>query len=189
MTGIRSIDTNNLWLLQLDDDTTNTNAQPSQVPTSLLPSENHSDTNVGTAHSVIANNTIAERIAFYHATLFSPVISTWCDAIDNNSFTTWPELTSAQVRKYLPDGSAATIKGHLHQQRSNLRSTKTTTTLDDKDHVAPQQAVITANIPPLQRSHAVFANVQPITGKSYSDQTGRFLAPSVTGNEYIFIFL
>jgi hypothetical protein len=183
MTGFRSVDTNNLWLLQLDDHVSGPSASapsPSQVPNHSTP---HIEPTIGTANSIVSNNTLAEQIAFYHATLFSPVISTWCDAIDRNSFTTWPELTSAQVRKYLPEGSIATIKGHLHQQRANLRSTKTTATLEEAEDYSPSPILL-----PIQRSHAVFANVEPITGKSYSDQTGRFLAPSATGNEYVFVF-
>jgi hypothetical protein len=124
LTGHRSIDTNNLWLLQLDGILANQD----QV---LIPARNQgpittktNEPTIGTANSMGANTTIADRIAFYHAAAFSPVISTWCDAIDNGQFTTWPELTSAQVRKHLPHGSGPMIKGHLHQQRSNLRFTK-----------------------------------------------------------------
>jgi hypothetical protein len=73
--------------------------------------------------TVAAGATIATRIAFYHAALFSPSISTWCDVIDARHLTTWPELTSAQVRRYLQT-PAVTIKGHLDQNRSNQNSTK-----------------------------------------------------------------
>eukprot|EP00978_Attheya_sp_CCMP212_P035929 scaffold159185_cov28-Attheya_sp.AAC.1 len=62
--------------------------------------------------------TIADRIAFYHATMFSPTISTWCRAIDAGHLTTWPELTSKQVRQHLPT-SKAMLKGHLDQTRAN----------------------------------------------------------------------
>jgi hypothetical protein len=72
---------------------------------------------------VAAGATIATRVAFYHAALFSPSISTWCDAIDAGHLTTWPELTSAQVCRYLQTPTA-TIKGHLDQTRSNQHSTK-----------------------------------------------------------------
>ena len=113
MTGKRSSETNNLWLLEID--------------ASLSTQDRTGDATIGTAYSLVAHDTIAERIAFYHAVLFSPVVSTWCDAIDNGHFTTWPELTSAQVRKHLPKGSVPMIKGHLHQQRSNIQSTKKVT--------------------------------------------------------------
>jgi hypothetical protein len=82
------------------------------------------ETTIGTVNSLVAYDTISERIAFCHSALFAPAISTWCDAIDNGRFTTWPQPMSAQVRKHLPKGSNPMIKSHLHQQRANLRSTK-----------------------------------------------------------------
>jgi hypothetical protein len=85
MVGHRSPTTNNLWLLELEG-TTPKNTSPSNrppVPLVLEPS-------MGTANSLMKYDTIAECIAFYHASLFSPVISTWCDAIDAGHFTTWP---------------------------------------------------------------------------------------------------
>jgi hypothetical protein len=50
-----------------------------------------------TANAVIYNPNLAERIAFYHASMFSPALSTWCAAIDAGHFTSWPKLMSAQV--------------------------------------------------------------------------------------------
>jgi hypothetical protein len=47
-----------------------------------------------TANAVINNPNLAERIAFYHASMFSPTLSTWYAAIDAGHFTIWPELTS-----------------------------------------------------------------------------------------------
>jgi hypothetical protein len=99
----------------LEIDGTNPMSTPSNEPTSPIV-----EPTPGTANHLMVYNTIAECIAFYHAALFSPVISTWCDAIDNGHFTTWPELTSSQVCKYLPHGSGPMIKGNLHQQHANL---------------------------------------------------------------------
>jgi hypothetical protein len=48
------------------------------------------------------NNTIAKRVAFYHAAMFSPVLSTWIAAINAGRLTTRPELTAKQVNKYPP---------------------------------------------------------------------------------------
>ena len=51
-----------------------------------------------TQHTALFASTIAAtRVAFLHAACFSPAILTWCAAIDAGYFTTWPELTSAQV--------------------------------------------------------------------------------------------
>jgi hypothetical protein len=70
-----------------------------------------------TANAVINNPNLAERITFYHASVLSPALSTWCTAIDAGHFTSWPELTSAQVRRYPPQ-SIAMVKGHLDQERA-----------------------------------------------------------------------
>jgi hypothetical protein len=74
-------------------------------------------------NAALNKDTVANRIAFYHASMLSPVLSTWCDAIDAGRFTTWPALTSAQVRRHPPQ-SIAMQMGHLDQQRSNVRSTQ-----------------------------------------------------------------
>jgi hypothetical protein len=119
MTGFHSLDTNNLCVLTINDSTTPSSPHPSNNLPSHAP-----EPTIGTANIMMKYDTLAEHIAFYHAALFSPVISTWCDAIDNGHFTTWPGLTSAQVCKYLPRGSGPMIKGHLHQQHTNLWSTQ-----------------------------------------------------------------
>jgi hypothetical protein len=76
-----------------------------------------------TAMSAIAAETLGESVAFLHACAGSPALSTFRDAIQNVNYTTWPELTAERVDKYLT-APAATIKGHLDQQRKNNRSTK-----------------------------------------------------------------
>jgi hypothetical protein len=77
------------------------------------------------AMSVIAAETIGERIAFLHACVGSPAIATFRKAIDAGYFTTWPELTAAKrVDQYLSAPAATIKKGHLDQQRKKLRSTK-----------------------------------------------------------------
>jgi hypothetical protein len=73
--------------------------------------------------TVAAGATIGTRVAFYHAALFSPAISTQCDAIDTGHLTTWHELTYSQVCRYLQT-PLATIKGHLDQTWSKQNFTK-----------------------------------------------------------------
>ena len=55
-----------------------------------------------TANAANPSTTIADRIAFQHAAMGSPAISTWCDAIDAGWLTTFPEITAALVRKHPP---------------------------------------------------------------------------------------
>jgi hypothetical protein len=153
---------------------TNNNVQPISVQ-SIHPA----------TPTVAAGTTIATRVAIYHAALFSPSISTWCDAIDAGHLTTWSELTSAQVRRYLQT-PAATIKGHLDQTRSNQNSTKgpvsPTSTQD-----TTRATTLNATEPPPIRSRFLFADCLPISGAINTDQTGRFLCPSSRGSSYILL--
>ena len=80
------------------------------------------DTTIRSLNATIGSLTIAERIKFYHASLFSPTLATLAKAIDAGYLTTFPAFTSKQVNKY-PPLLAATHKGHLKAQRQGLRST------------------------------------------------------------------
>jgi hypothetical protein len=57
-------------------------------------------------HAAIDSSTIEDLVKFLHAALFSPVPTTLIQAIANNNFTTWPGLTIANVKKYLPKSIA-----------------------------------------------------------------------------------
>ena len=65
------------------------------------------------ANSVYHTSTLAETIQFIHQCMFSPTIDTFCKALDNDQLIGFPNITSAQVRKYLPE-STATAKGHMN---------------------------------------------------------------------------
>jgi hypothetical protein len=43
---------------------------------------------VGKFSSALNHDTITNRVAFFHASLSSPSLSTWCDAIDAGHFMT-----------------------------------------------------------------------------------------------------
>jgi hypothetical protein len=143
-------------------------------------------------NTITNNPNLRERIAFYHATMFSPAISTWCNAIDAGHMTTWPALTSAQVRRYPPQSNAM-VKGHLDQQRANLRSTKPRPTTDVprpsklSDDDCDNKPHIDAQEPFPVRTAALFADCQLATGQIYTDPTGRFLVPSTSGSSYMLV--
>ncbi len=65
--------------------------------------------------------TQAQLVAFYHASMGSPAISTLTAAIDDG-YIKLPGLSSALVRKYPPD-LTATAKDHLDLIRQGLQST------------------------------------------------------------------
>jgi hypothetical protein len=60
----------------------------------------------------------AEIVAFAHAALFSPSLSTLQKALDRNYVVGFPGLTAQTLRRH-PPRSIATIKGHLDQSRQN----------------------------------------------------------------------
>ena len=67
-------------------------------------------------------NTLPALVHFFHRACFSPVVDTWCKAIDAGYFTTWPGLTSKVVRKHLPT-LIETSKGHLRLAHQHIGST------------------------------------------------------------------
>jgi hypothetical protein len=94
-----------------------TSIQPLNHPTSPLPAASLS------VPAISPPTLLADQVAFYHAALFSPVLSTWCDALDAGHLTTWPSLTSAQVRRHFP-GSIPMNLRHMDQYRASTQSTK-----------------------------------------------------------------
>jgi hypothetical protein len=117
---------------------------------------------------------LQDRIAFYHAALFSPVLSTWTHAINAGYLDSWPALTTKQVTQYAPQSEATSLLGHMHAQCSNIRSTKNT-------------ASVTNTQASSQRTNNIYADYRAITGNIGSDQTGRFIVPSTSGNNNKFI--
>ncbi|GKY94061.1 hypothetical protein MPSEU_000372700 [Mayamaea pseudoterrestris] len=131
-------------------------------------------------------NTVADRVAYVSACLGYPTVSTLCKALDAGRLTTFPAITSAQVKAF-PPRTTATAKGHLDQTRKNHRSTKqansVTVTADELaiDMNPPP------NDPPTLRSMRVYANYTKATGKIHSDLTGRFMLPSSSGNTVMLV--
>ena len=122
--------------------------------------------------------TKADLVQYLHQCAFSPVVHTWTKAIDARYFATWPGLTSDLVRKHLPK-LIATAKGHLKQDRQNIRSTKLSSS------TAP--LVLPSQHTPRARSHQVFVETVELTGKVSTDQTGRFPVTSSCGSKYLMV--
>ena len=136
---------------------------------------------------MVPTASIAQRIAFYHASMFSPALSTFCDAIEANRLSSWPELTVDQVKRHPPQ-SVAMVKGHLDQQRTNVQSTQpkdvsVTPTPDSSPDQYEDDLNPAAEEPLALNSHFLYAACETITGKVFTDQTGRFLTASDTGNK------
>ena len=166
--GKRDIRTG-LWFVDIEDNPAATTL-PTQHPT-----YSHQ------ANSAYEQSSKKDLINFLHRAAFSPSVSTWTKAIDNNFFSTWPGLTADAVRKFLPK-SLNTAKGHLKATRKNQRSTKVSP-------VTPP-LMTTPSSPsqePAVRTNFVYTKVVEVTGKIFTDQTGRFPVTSSKGNQYIMV--
>ena len=64
-------------------------------PTHSLPTPSQHQANATVTHPALP-----DRISFYHAALFPPVIATWIKTIRNCNLDSWPELTVKQISKY-----------------------------------------------------------------------------------------
>ena len=143
-----------------------------------------------TALSAIGYPNASELVAYAHAAMFSPALSTLEQALQKGYIRNIPGLTAQTLRRH-PPRSVATAKGHLDQTRKNLRSTKATTrststnspkdTPDIDNDVFPEHS---------EKSHDCYVavhNLETTTGKIYTDQTGKFPCTSASGNNYIMI--
>jgi len=119
----------------------------------------------------------AELVTFAHAAMFSPTVSTLTEALRRGYLPEFAGLTLERLQKY-PPLSIPMIKGHLDQERKNLRSTKSQ---PDQTEDALQSANSTT------RTHACYVALMEPTGQTYMDLTGKFVAPSSSGNNYIMI--
>ena len=140
--------------------------------------------------TAVQSATPPELVAFAHATLFSPALSALRKALDRGFLPNFPGITAATLKKY-PPKSVAMIKGHLDQERKNQKSTKPshaaapTQQSDDSD---------TANFPNSDlgnsRTHFCYAAIvdpSNASGQIHSDQTGKFVVASSTGNNYVMV--
>jgi hypothetical protein len=142
----------------------------------------------------IGDPTAAELIAFAHATLFSPALSTIESALNKGFLTNFPGLSLRSLR-HNPPHSIATAKGHMDQTRKNLRSTKPKPdpvieppSPSPHDESAPEHKAADWHLPgAATKTHDCYvATIEP-TGQIYTDQTGRFVTPSSNGNNYLMI--
>lgn len=147
------------------------------------------------ANFVNGPNKAAELVAFAHATLFSPAITTLTKAVRNNFLTGFPGLTTTTLLNH-PPVSAATAKGHLDQVRKNQRPSIRaddepppllpiieTIEFSDDDDCYPE---------PLTegRTYHCYASVVSTkrnTGQVYTDQTGKFTVAGSSGATLVFV--
>jgi len=133
---------------------------------------------------IIPYKPMQDAIKFMHAACFSPCISTWCNAIRQGYFSTWPGLTAAKVTQYIKQNPEATVKGHLTRERKNMRSTRSPNLLSMSNQISEMQK------PEINEAYIKIEFANPAKWKDravYSDLTGRFPQRSNRGNQYIFL--
>lgn len=117
----------------------------------------------------------AARLAFFHAALGSPALSTLTQAINRGHLRAFPTLTAALLAKH-PPASEAMVKGHLDQHRAHTRSTKP----------RPLSHQHSTDFHPQQASPAT-GHVYVAVEELHSDLTGQFPVPAKSGNRYVLV--
>ena len=146
------------------------------------------------SYAAMHSATPSELVAFAHATLFSPALSTLKQALDRGYLPNFVGLTAKALTKH-PPHSVAMIKGHLDQARKNQRSTKQTKPKSlvppPPDLVLPTlDDIFPASDPDNARTHTCYAAVvdpSEVSGQIHSDQTGKFVVASSSGNNYVLV--
>ena len=99
-----------------------------------------------------------------------------------NFFTSWPDLSFDLVQKYLSEKQSTTL-GHLQKPRKGLRSTQEKVLHSEPD---PEQDQFTPSTQS-EDTNIVFLKKVDLTGKNYTDLTGKFSVTSSKGNKYILV--
>jgi hypothetical protein len=133
-----------------------------------------------TACSAYEEQAVPALIRYLHACAGYPTKATWIKAINAGYYITWPGLTAARVRQFLPK-SEETAAGHMTAQRSNVRTTK-------PPENSPELRSALQKVRNL-RLHLLSTKEleQEWKHKTASDQTGRFPLTSRRGHKYIMI--
>lgn len=110
---------------------------------------------------------IPQLIRYLHGAAGFLPKSTWLDAINAGFYSTWPGLTAARVRQYLPDTNEVTVMG----QQKLIR-----------------QGICSTTKPPRSRKHKVKVSiVDNISNTTSMDLPGQYPVTSSVGHKYIFI--
>jgi hypothetical protein len=148
------------------------------------------------ASNVIRNELDAEFVAFAHACLGFPAVSTLLKAAQRGSLNTFPRLTAKIIAANQPN-AVATAQGHLDRSRQRKHAVPGQLTAppqvpfttmgqasDDPDdeHDAPTDTDdVHAD------HHNVFTLLLPVVNISHADTTGRFPLTSRRGFKYVLI--
>ena len=136
----------------------------------------------GTTLQAIRLDSDAEYVAFSHAALASPPITTLIRAVEMNYLSNFPKLTARMIRAN-PTVSRATAMGYLDQTRQGQHSTKP----------SPARSTQTASAGGMndddENDSSIKYQVLPVTEilTNASDATGRFPFPTRSGYNYLLV--
>ena len=148
--GTRTPETG-LWHLSL--------VQPSLAPPSVPSDDSEVTTPPPLLHqsfAAVQSATPAELIAFAHASLFSPALSTLDGALSRGYLPQFMGLTAKGLRKHPPQ-SVAMVKGHLDQSRKTNDPRNSTRHLHLSTPTIPNNSPTSRSHPvnPTMRAHTI----------------------------------
>ena len=108
-----------------------------------------------------------------HVVCGYPVKTKWVKAVKAGNFAGWPLLTVKNINKYYPE-TDETPKGHMNQQRKNVRSTKT-----------PFEECNTAAALCREKVKDIYVHTYNMCKTTFSDQTGQIYMSSKRSNKYM----
>ena len=120
---------------------------------------------------------IKQAIKWMHAVCGYPIKTMWIKAVKAGNFVGWPLLTIKNISKYYPETNE-TPKGHMNQQRKNVRSTKTL--FEECNAAAALRG---------KRVKDIYARTYNTRETSFSDQMGKFPTRSRCGNTYVMVLV
>ena len=106
----------NLWSLPLP-------VHPTSTPTLLDRAASMPRSEVRHAHLAMRHELDADYVAFTHACLGYPAVSTLINAVKQNWLSTFPRITAKMIAAN-PPNQLATAQGHLDRTRRGMQSTK-----------------------------------------------------------------
>ena len=144
-------------------------------------------------HNVYELPRIECAVRYLHAAAGFPTKATWLKIIHHGNYLTWTLITINNGHKYFPE-SEETQKGHMHNQRQGIRSTKQRihTTMVPTEATATsarEPSASAADLPlpinkPDLKQHYIFVTSYEPKATIYTDQTGQFPQRSIRGNKY-----
>jgi hypothetical protein len=119
-------------------------------------------------------------------------MATLKSALHGNYISNFPGLSKQTLNRH-PPNLTATVKGRLNRVRKNKQSTKKKIKQEIREAdkaeaaAAPEQAEHLFPEPDETETHHCYVTLEEFTSKAYSNQTGKFPVPSISGNTQVFV--